>query len=146
MTTTTVLEQQIVALVRQLEETKEAERLEIARREVEAVAEKARKEEEQRRLQAEVKHTRRDTEECRIEQERREREEEEEAARRRRSREESTLTPLAAPETVLPRSKGKGPELAPESEGGQELQRCDSCERWNAECVRLKVRGCPLRI
>ena len=49
--------------------------------------------------------------------EREEEEEEEEEARRRRSRQESTLTPVAAPEMELPRSKGKGPELAPESEG-----------------------------
>ena len=74
------------------------------------------------------------------EQERREREQEEEA-RRHRPHEESSLTPLAAPETELPTSKGKGPELVPESEGGQELRRCDSCEKWNAECVRIKVCG-----
>ena len=49
------------------------------------------------------------------------------------------LTPVAAPDTELPKSKGKGPELAPELEGGQELRRCDSCEKWNAECVRIKV-------
>ena len=48
MTTTTTLEQQIVALLRQLEETKEAERLEAARREAEAMEEKAHVEEEQR--------------------------------------------------------------------------------------------------
>ena len=44
MTTTTALEQQIVAIVCQLEETKEAERLEIAQREAEAAVEKAREE------------------------------------------------------------------------------------------------------
>ena len=74
-------------------------------------------------------------EECRIEQERREQQEEEVEveARRCRSRLESTLTPVVALEMELPRSKGKGPELAPESE--EESQRCDSCERWDAECV-----------
>ena len=59
-----------------------------------------------------------DTEERHIEQERREQEEEE--VQRFRSCQESTLTPVAAPEMELPRSKGKGPELAPESEVGQE--------------------------
>ena len=49
------------------------------------------------------------------------------------------MTPLAAPEMELPRSKGKGPELAPESQGVQESQRCDSCERQDVECVRIKV-------
>ena len=72
------------------------------------------------------------------EQERRKKEQEEEA-RQRRLCEESTSTPLVAPETVLPKSKGKGPELAPESEGVQESQRCDSCEKRNVECVRFKV-------
>ena len=81
---------------------------------------------------------RRDAEEHRSEQERCEREEEEEA-QQCRSREESVLTPLAALETELPKSKGKGPELAPESEGGQESRRCDSCKKRNAECVRIKV-------
>ena len=47
---TNALEAQIAALIRQLEETKEAERLEKVRREAEAAAEKACKEEEQRRL------------------------------------------------------------------------------------------------
>ena len=147
MTTTTTLEQQIAALLRQLEETKEAERLEAAREEAEAMAEKACEEEEQRRLQAEAEaeHARCDTEECRIEQERREKEEVE-VVRRRRSCEESELTPLAAPEMELPKSKGKGLELAPESEGGQESRRCDSCEKRDVECVRLKVRGIRLRI
>ena len=143
MTTTTALEQQIAALLCQLEETKEAERLEAARKEVEAAAEKAHVEEEQQRLQAEAEHARRDAEEHHIEQERHEREQEEEV-RRRRSHEESALTPLAAPETELPKSKGKGPELAPELEGGQESQRCDSCEKQNVECVRLKV--CSIRL
>ena len=53
-TTTSLLEQQIAALLHQLEETKEAERLEAAWKEAEATAEKARVEEEQRRLQAEA--------------------------------------------------------------------------------------------
>ena len=101
------------------------------RKEVEAVAERAHKE-EQRRLQEEA--------EVRIEQERREKEKEEEA-RCRQSRQESTLTPVAALETELPRSKGKGPELAPESEGVQELRTCDSCKRRNTVCVRIKVGG-----
>ena len=136
MTSTNALEAQITALVHQLEESKEAERLEEARREAEAVAEKA-CEEEQCRLQAEAEQERCDAEERHVEQERWEKEEEE--AQRRRSCEESTLTPLAAPETELPRSKGKGPELAPESEGAQELQRCDSCERQDRECVQIKV-------
>ena len=69
MTTTTVLEKQITAFVHQLEETKEAERLELAHREAEATAEKAHEEEAQRRLQAEAKHVRCDTEECCVEQE-----------------------------------------------------------------------------
>ena len=90
---------------------------------------------------------RRDAEECRAEQERHEKEEEEKAAAQwRRSHEESTLTPLATPEMELPKSKGKGLELAPESEGEQESQRCDSCEKRDVECVRLKVRGIQLRI
>ena len=81
MTSTNTLEAQIVALVRQLEETKEAKRLEMARREAEAAAEKARKEEEQCRLQAEAEaeHTRCNAEECSVEQEGWERKEEEEA-------------------------------------------------------------------
>ena len=132
-TTTSLLEQQITALLCQLEETKEAERLEAARKEAEAAAEKAHVEEEQRRLQAEVEA---EAERVRhvTEQERHEREQEEEA-RQCRPHEESSLTPLAAPETELPNSKGKGPELAPEPEGVQESQRCDSCEKRNAECV-----------
>ena len=92
---------------------------------------------EQRRLQAEAERKRCDAEECCVEQERREKEEEE--AQHCRSHEESALTPLAALEMELPRSKGKGPELAPESEGAQELQRCDSCERRDAKCVWIKV-------
>ena len=51
------------------------------------------------------------------------------------------MTPLGAPEMELPRSKGKGLELAPESEGAQESQRCNSCERWDVECVHIKVSG-----
>ena len=62
MTTTTALEQQIAALVCQLEETKEAEKREEARREAEATAEKAHKEEEQCRLQAEAECVRRNAE------------------------------------------------------------------------------------
>ena len=134
-TTTSLLEQQIAALLRQLEETKEAERLEAERKEAEAAAEKARVEEEERRLQAEAKRMRHIAE-----QERREREQEEEV-RRRRPCEESSLTPLAAMETELPTSKGKGPELVLELEGGQESRRCDSCEKRNVECIRIKVHG-----
>ena len=137
MTSTNALEAQIAALIRQLEETKKAERPEEAQREAEAAVEKAH-EEEQRRLQAEAEaeaeHERRDAEECHVKQERQEKEEEE--VRHHRSHEESTLTPLAAPETELPKSKGKGSELALESEGAQESQRCNSCERWDAECVQ----------
>ena len=90
---------------------------------------------------------RRDAEERHAEQERREKEEEEEEeeAQQCRLRLESTLTPVAAPETELPQSKGKGPELAPESEGGQESQRCDSCEKWNVECIRVKVSVVDLK-
>ena len=139
-TTTTAPKQQIAALLRQLEEMKEAERLEAVQKEAEAAVEKACMEEEQRRLQAEAEHVRHDAEERRVEQERRKRVQEEEAWRCR-SREESALTPLAALETELPKSKGKGPELAPELEGGQESWRCDSCEKRNAECVCLKVRS-----
>ena len=86
-----------------------------------------------------------DAEERRVEQEQHEREEEEEV-RRRRLREELALTPLAALETELPKSKRKGPELAPESEGGQESQRCDSCEKQNAECVCIKVSVVKLTV
>ena len=42
-------------------------------------------------------------------------------------------------ETELPQSKGKGLELALESEGAQELRRCNSCERRDAECICIKV-------
>ena len=46
-TTTTLLEQQIATLLRQLEKMKEAKRLEAMRKEAEAAVEKARLEEEQ---------------------------------------------------------------------------------------------------
>ena len=49
------------------------------------------------------------------------------------------MTLLAALETELPRGKGKGPELAPESEGVRDSRRCDSCEKRDTECVRIKV-------
>ena len=108
---------------------------------MEATAEKV-GEEEQHRLQAEVEaeaeRVRRNMEERRVEQEQHEQEEEVEA-RRRRSHLESTLTPVAAPEMELPQSKGKGLELAPESEGVQESRRCNSCEKRDAECVQIKV-------
>ena len=136
-TTSSLLEQQIAALLRQLKETKEAERLEAVWKEAGATAEKAPVEEEQRRLQAEVEAEAKCVRRV-AEQECREREQEEEA-RQRRLREESTSTLLVAPETELPKSKGKGPELALESEGVRESQRCDSCEKRNAECVCLKV-------
>ena len=109
ITTTTALEQQIAALLHQLKETKEAERLEAVQKEAEATAEKAHEEEEQRRLraeaEAEAEHVRRDAEERRTEQELQEREREEVEVRRRRSCLESTLTPVAALETELPKSK-----------------------------------------
>ena len=54
------------------------------------------------------------------------------------------MTLVVAPEMELPRSKGKGLELALESEGEQESQRCDSCERQDVECVQIKVSGCFL--
>ena len=77
-TTTSLLKQQIAALLHQLKETKEAERLEAAWKEAEAVAEKACMEEEQQRLQAEAEA---EAERVRrvAEQERCEREQEEEA-------------------------------------------------------------------
>ena len=121
------------------------ERKEAERKEAEVAAERARQEEQQKlreEAEARIEHKRLAIEE----QERREREEEEEEARCRRSHQESTLTPVVAPETELPRSKGKGPELALESEVGQESRRCNSCERWNAECVCIKVSGSHLRI
>ena len=64
-TTTSLLEQQIAALLCQLEEIKEAERLEAAQKEAEAAVEKTRVEEEQRRLQAEVEAEGRVREACR---------------------------------------------------------------------------------
>ena len=96
-------------------------------------------------MEAEAKRVRCIVEERCIEQERCEQEEEVEV-RRHRSCQESTLTPVAAPETELPQSKGKGPELTPESEGVRESRRCDSCEKRDAECVRMKVSGFDLRI
>ena len=143
-TTTTLLKQQIAPLLHQLEETKEAKRLEATRKEAEAAAEKARLEEEQRRLQAKAEHARCDAEERRVKQERHEQEEEAEA-RHRKSCLESMLTPVAAPSPELPQSKGKGPELAPESEGVQESRRWDSCEKQDAECVRIKVSVVDLK-
>ena len=154
MSSSNALEEQILALVCQLEETREGERQEEAHREakhkeVEAVVERA-CEAEQHRLQEEaearLKHEWRNAEEHCVEQE--PCEEEEEEARRCRSRLESTLTPVVAPEMELPwrKGKGKGPELAPESEVGQESRRCDSCERQDVECVRIKVSGFYLKI
>ena len=83
-----------------------------------------------------------DAEEHRVEQEQHEQEEEE--AQHRRSCQESTLTPVVALEMELPRRKGKGLELAPESEGAQESQRCDSCKGQDVECIQIKVSGCFL--
>ena len=147
MTSTNTLEEQIAALVRQLKEMKEAKRREEARREAERKEAERIHEEEQRRLQAEAeakaKREGHNAEERRVEQERRKKEEEE--VRHHQSHQESTLTPVAAPEPELPGSKGKGPELAPELEGVQESWRCDSCERRDAECVRIKVSGNHLR-
>ena len=115
MSSTNTLEEQIAALVRQLEETREAKkRKEVEWKEAEAVAERAHQE-EQRRLREEaeacLKRERRNVEECRVEQERREQEEEE--ARHRRS--------------------------CQESKRAQESQRCDSCERRDVECIQIKV-------
>ena len=134
MTTTTTLEEQITVLVCQLELTKEAKKREEARQEAECKEVENAREEKQCRLQAEAEavaeHERCDTEEPHIEQEWREKEEEEEEARCCRSRQESTLTPVAAPE----------------SERGQELRRCDSCERQNVECICIKVSDFYLKI
>ena len=151
MSSSNVLEEQIVALVHQLKETREAKKREDARKEAEwkepeAAAERA-CQKEQRRLQAEAEAEaeckRCDAEEHRVKQERWEKEEEK--VRHRQSCQESTLTPVAAPEMELPWSKGKGPELAPESEGGQESWRCDSCERQNVECICIKVSDFHLK-
>ena len=105
---------------------------------------------EQRRLRAEAEAEaecmRRDAEEHCAEQEWQERKREEVEARRCRSRLESTLTLVASPETELPKSNGKGPELALELEGGQESRRYNSCEKRNAECVHIKVSDFDLKI
>ena len=45
----------------------------------------------------------------------------------------------------LQQSKGKGPEVALESEGVQESWRCDSCVRQNTECLCIKVSANNLR-
>ena len=89
-------------------------------------------------MEAEAERVRCDAEERHVEQERHEQEEEAEP-RCRRLCLESTLTLVAALETELPQSKGKGLELAPESEGVQESRRCDSCEKRDVECVQIKV-------
>ena len=130
-----------MALVCRLKETKEAERLEEVRKEAEhkeaeAAAEKACLEEAEVR----AKRERCDTEERHIEQER-----QEEEARQRESHQETSLSPTVALGPELPQSKGKGPELALESEGAQESWRCNSCVRRNTECVRIKVSAKYLR-
>ena len=110
------------------------------RKEAEAAAERA-CQEEQRRLQEEAEvqgeRERRDEEEHCVKQERQEREEEE--ARHCQLRQETSLSPVVTLGRELPWSKGKGLELALESEGAQELRRCDSCVRRNTECVCVKV-------
>ena len=50
-------------------------------------------------------------------------------------------TPDVDQEVDSSRDKGKGPESALESTGGQESQKCDSCKRWGVECVRPKVHS-----
>ena len=105
-------------------------------------AEKAREEEEQRRLQDEAERVRRDAEEHRVEQERWEKEEVE-AARRRRSCKESELTPLAAPETELPKSNREGARVGPRVGGRTGVA---EMRLRDAECVHLKVRGIQLGI
>ena len=127
-TTTTLLEQQITTLLRQLKETKEAERLEAVRKEAEPAVEKARLEEEQRRLQAEAERVRHDVEERCIEQERREQEEEAEA-HRRKSHLESTLTLVAAPEGKLVTKKFLHRYLhSPPNRRGIGACICDACQ------------------
>ena len=39
----------------------------------------------------------------------------------------------------MSQDKGKRPEMTLEHIIGQELQKCDSCERWDGECVRIRV-------
>ena len=73
---------------------------------------------------AQEKHA---AEERRLERER------QEEVRHRQLRQE------VSPAPELPQSKGKEPELALQSEGGQESRRCDSCVKQNAECIRIKV-------
>ena len=68
-----------------------------------------------------------------------EQERQEEEARRRESRQETLLSPVATLGPELPQSKGKELEVALESEVVQELRRCDSCMRQNAECIHIKV-------
>ena len=65
--------------------------------------------------------------------------ERQEEVRWRESRQETSLSPEASPVPELPWSKGKELEVAPESEVVQESRRCDSCMKWNMECVRIKV-------
>ena len=148
MSSTSTLENQIAALIRKLKEAKEAKKLEEARREAEhkeaeAAAERARLE-EQHRLQEEAEawaeRERRDVEERRVEQEK------QEEARHRQSCQETSMSPVVTPEPVLLQSKGKGLEVAPESEGVQESRRCDSCVRWNVECVHIKVSDTYLEV
>ena len=105
------------------------------------MAKRARQEEQcrlQEEAEAQAERKRRNAEEHCIEQERREKEEEEEA-RHHQSCQESSLSPVATPGLELPQSKGKGPELALESEGVQESWICNSCIRQNVECVCIKV-------
>ena len=120
-----------------MEETKEAERRENERKEAER-KEAERKEAEQREAawkeaEAQAARVSRKVERRREEQARRE-----EAVRQAEACHESS--PLAiAPETELPRSKGKELENGPETEVEQESQKCDSCVKRNAECICIKV-------
>ena len=136
MTSTGALEEQIAALIQRLEEMKETKRLEKEHKEAEAMAEKACLEEECRLQEEEMVRAeckRCDAEECHMEQER-----QEEEARWRESCQETSPSPVVTPGPELPQ-KGKEPEVALELEVAEESRRCDSCVRWNMECIRIKV-------
>ena len=142
MSTSSALEAQIAALLQRLEETKEAEqrenehkeaeRKEVERKEAEQ-KEAERREAERKEAEAQAARVSREVERRREEQARRE-----EAARQAEACHESS-PPVIAPETELPRSKGKELENGPETEAEQESQKCDSCVKRNAECIRIKV-------
>ena len=136
MSSTSVLEAQIAALVQRLEETKEAEQWENECKEVEAAAKRAHLEEECRMREEQEAQAAR--EQCNAEERRLEQERQEEA-QWRESCQETSLSPEASPVLELPHSKGKEPEVAPESDVMQESWRCNSCVKRNAECIRIKV-------